>query len=164
MFVRSILSGLLMLFLVGGVSAEDLNLDYQAVMHISSSDSTAILDNEAHRVGFATFRGIAIFADEELAVHRYDGWFDLTKGSGAFHGYALFTFEDGSTLRAAYSGEAESREPEGVSVEASFEKFTGTGRFQDATGSGGFAGRRLDAIDKGGATYLKGALELTIPD
>ncbi len=73
MFVRSILSGLLMLFLVGGVGAEDLNLDYQADMHISSSDSTAILDNEAHRVGFATFRGIAIFADEGLAVERLVG-------------------------------------------------------------------------------------------
>ncbi len=164
MFARLLQAALLVLTLVGTAAAKDLKLDYQAVMHIESSDSIAVLDNDAHRVGFAVFRGIAIFADEEVAVHRYEGWFDLENGSGAFHGYALFTFEDGSTLRSPYSGKAESIQPEGVHVEASFEGFTGTGRFEDASGAGSFAGRRLDAIDKGGATYLKGALTLTVPD
>ena len=153
------------MFCIGGTAAaKDLKLDYQTVMHVRSADSIAVPDDEAHRVGIAVLRGIAIFIDKEVAVHRYEGWFDLDHGSGAFHGHALFTFEDDPTLRASSSGKAESIQPEGVHVETSFEGFTGTGRFENASGEGRFASLRLDAIDKGGATYVKGVLILTVPD
>ncbi len=152
------------LALSGAASAKDLELDYEAVMHVRSSDSIGVLDNEAHRVGFAAFRGLAVFAEEGVTVHRYEGWFDLVNGSGPFHGYALFTFADGSTLRAAYNGTAEAIEQDGVRVEAAFTEFSGGGRFEAVSGTGSFAGRRYDAIDQGGSTYVQGTLSLTVPD
>ncbi|WP_136659835.1 hypothetical protein [Nitratireductor sp. XY-223] len=158
-----LLAAILILAAVVPPRAETLSLDYQAVMHVRSSTAVPVLDDAAHLVGIAEFRGLAIFADGTVAVHRYDGWFDLEEGSGKFHGYALWTFSDGSELRAPYSGAATATGDGGVAVEATFEGFTGSGRFAEATGTGEFSGRRLDAIDKGGSTYLDGKLAITTP-
>ncbi|MEX3006894.1 hypothetical protein [Hoeflea sp. TYP-13] len=159
-----ILIGVLLVFgTLTAAHAATAEREYEAVMHVRSSQAMPILDDKSHIVGIAEFRGLAIFPEGEVAVHRYDGWFDLTNGTGTFHGYALWTFEDGSELRAPYSGTARSTGPDGIEVEARFEELTGTGRFEGATGSGGFSGRRLDAIDKGGSTYLKGKLSITLP-
>jgi len=123
-----------------------------------------------HLVGVGAFRGIAIFDAEnpstpaEIAVHRYDGWFELRDGNGPFHGHALWTFKDGSTLRAAYEGRAENASDTGVDVSAEFHDFQGTGRFAGVDGEGSFKGRRLVPIEAGGGTYLRGALRLTLPD
>lgn len=153
-----------MMLAAGAASAEDMELDYQAVMHVRSSNAIAVLDDSDHLVGTAVFRGLAVFTGGEVAVHRYEGWFDLKSGSGPFHGYALFAFQDGSTLRAAYDGTAQAVQPEGVTVNATFREFTGTGRFEAVRGTGKFSGRRFDAIDHGGSTYLRGTLTLSIPD
>ncbi|MDA4848083.1 hypothetical protein [Hoeflea poritis] len=161
--IRLVIAAALFLAAIGPLRAETLTLDYQAVMHVRASNATPILDNPDHLVGIAEFRGLAIFADGEIAVHRYDGWFDLVKGSGKFHGYALWTFEDGSELRAPYSGTAEATKDGGVAVRAAFEDFSGSGRFTEATGTGEFSGRRIDAIDKGGSAYLQGMLRITLP-
>ncbi|WP_419909454.1 hypothetical protein [Hoeflea sp.] len=161
--IRLFLSALLIVTAIGVAHAETLTLEYQAVMHVRSSSATPVLDNASHVVGIAEFRGLAIFEGGEVAVHRYDGWFDLVDGSGKFHGYALWTFPDGSELRAPYSGAAMATSDGGVTVEATFEGFTGSGRFAGVHGDGGFSGRRLDAIDKGGSTYLQGTLAITQP-
>ncbi len=144
--------------------AETIELSYQAVTHVRESHAAPVLGREDHVVGIAAFRGIAIFAGGDIAVHRYDGWFDLTDGSGPFHGYALWRFDDGSELTAAYEGEARNIGAEGFHVEARIHGVTGTGRFAGASGDGGFSGRRLDPIDKGGSAYLNGTLSLTLPD
>ena len=164
MIGRFFLGALLALAFGGAAAAKNITLDYQAVMHIRDVHALPVLDDDSHQVGIGAFRGVAIFADDEVASHRYDGWFDLVDGSGGFHGYALWAFPDGSTLRAAYTGRAESIEPEGVNFAANFERFSGTGFFSNVSGEGGFTGRRLDAIDAGGSTYLKGQLRLTVPD
>ena len=36
-------------------------------------------------------------------------------------------------------------------------------RFAGATGSGSFEGRRIEPLEVGGATYLKGSLEIEVP-
>ncbi|MCP4320211.1 MAG: hypothetical protein GY789_30595 [Hyphomicrobiales bacterium] len=161
--VRSLIGALLFFVTLTATQADTVEHDYEAVMHVRSTHALPILDNPSHVVGIAEFRGLAIFVEGEIAIHRYDGWFDIDKGSGKFHGYASWTFEDGSEIRAPYSGTARSSGTDGVQVEAQFENITGTGRFEGATGSGGFKGRRLDAIDKGGSTYLKGKLTITTP-
>jgi hypothetical protein len=158
------LAALLVVLAVMSARAGTLDLAYGAVMHVRESQSQPVLDDPAHLVGVASFRGIAIFGADEAVPHRYEGWFDLVQGTGPFHGYALWTFGDGAVLRAAYEGRAESDGTGGVAVSATFHSFTGTGRFAGVAGSGDFAGRRLEAIDVGGSTYLKGRLNLTLPD
>lgn len=160
----SVFGAILVMAIGGTATAKTLEQSYQAVMHIQESHALPVLDKEAHTIGIAAFRGLAIFSRDEVAVHRYEGWFDFIAGSGRFHGYASWTFEDGSELRADYSGTASNPGSGSLEVKADFENFSGTGRFKTVSGEGGFTGRRLDPIEKGGSTYLNGTLKLTVPD
>ncbi len=145
-------------------TAEPITMSYQAITHIRSAHSTPVLDVPSHTVGVAAFRGLAIFPKQQIAVHRYDGWFDIKEGSGKFHGYALWRFDDKSEIRAAYDGRARKLGGKGFAVEATIRDVTGTGRFAGITGDGEFKGRRVEPIDKGGSTYLEGTLTLMTPD
>jgi len=147
-----------------GARAETIELSYQAVMQVHASHAAPVLDQPHHVVGIAAFRGIAVFSEGEIAVHRYDGWFDLENGSGRFHGYALWRFDDGAEIRAAYDGKASRAGTGKVEVEAKFHGVSGTGRFAGASGEGSFAGRRLEPVDRGGSTYLNGTLTLDLPN
>lgn len=144
------------------VRAEEHLIEYEAVMHVRSSEAFNVLDEASHSVGTARFRGLAILPGGEIAVHRYEGWFDLVEGSGKFHGYAQWTFDDGSELKAAYDGEAAMTASSSTDVSATFRDFTGAGRFQNVSGSGSFSGRRLDDFEHGGSTYIKGRLVLDV--
>ena len=135
---------------------------YQAVMHVRDSHAQPVLDRPDHLVGIGAFRGLATFKNGDVAIHRYDGWFDLTKGSGKFHGYALWRFENGSELRAAYDGLATHTTDKAFRVKARFHSFEGTGLFAGVSGEGSFEGRRFEPIDKGGSTLLNGTLELKL--
>lgn len=159
---RAILGLIWAVLTIQGAHAETITLSYQAVMHVNASHGAPVLDQPNHIVGIAAFRGIAIFSEDEIAVHRYDGWFDLENGSGKFHGYALWRFEDGSEIKAAYEGDARRASTGDFEVEAKLHDFSGTGRFAGASGEGEFAGRRLEPVDKGGSTYLKGAFTLDL--
>ena len=144
--------------------AASIKRTYQAVMHVRDAHASPVLDRPDHVVGVGAFRGLAIFKDGDVAIHRYEGWFDLTKGSGKFHGYALWRYDDGSELTAAYDGSA-SKTSNGVfQVKARFHNFGGTGRFAGVSGDGSFSGRRFEPIDKGGSTLLNGTLTLTLPN
>jgi hypothetical protein len=146
------------------VTAGELKLAYQAVMQAGKSDAAPVLDDKKHLIGIAAFRGIAIFAGEQLALHRYDGWFDLGEGGGSFGGHAAWNFDDGSTLRAQYEGRAEAEAGDRAAVSARLFGFSGTGRFEQVSGEGSFAGQRFEKISKGGVTYLKGSLVLKVAD
>ena len=162
---RPIVLGLALFFVLAhSARAGTIEHAYQAVMHVRDFHALSVLDRSGHVVGIAAFRGLAIFASGEVAVHRYEGWFDLIAGSGRFHGYALWRFEDGSEIRAAYEGSARNVGAEGFEVKARVHDVSGTGRFADASGEGAFQGRRLEPIDQGGSTYLTGTLRLNLPD
>ncbi len=160
--MKSIKMAMILIFFISGPAfSETVTRDYQAVMHVSKSHAFPVLDRSDHVVGIGAFRGLAIFANGEVVVHRYEGWFDLSDGSGTFHGYASWRFEDGSEIRASYDGSALNPTATGVDVKARFHNFSGTGRFANASFEGAFEGRRLEAIEVGGSTYLKGRLEIT---
>ena len=137
---------------------------YQAVMHVHDSHAKPVLDQPDHVVGIGAFRGLATFKNGDVAIHRYDGWFDLTKGTGKFHGYALWRYEDGSELRAAYDGSANKSGNNVFEVKARFHSFRGTGQYSGVSGKGSFSGRRFEPIEKGGSTLLNGTLTLTLPN
>ena len=132
--------------------------------HVASSQAEPVLDDQAHLVGVAAFRGLAIFPDAVVAVHRYDGWFDLDGGSGDYRGYALWRFDDGSEIRAEYGGTVKELAGSDFEIEATIQVTSGTGRFAGATGKGTFTGPRIEPIEVGGSTYLKGTLTLLLPE
>lgn len=160
---RLLLVAALFLTCPGLASAETVTLAYQAVMHVREAHSMRVFDDETHQIGIARFRGLALLQDGTVVPHRYEGWFDLTSGSGPFHGYALWTFPDGSTLRARYDGSATAAADGTVTVEAMLEEVSGSGRFENVAGEGSFSGRRVDAIADGGNTHVIGRLVLRRP-
>jgi hypothetical protein len=140
--------------------AAERELAWRAAVHAAAAHELPVPGAEGHALGVAAFRGLAFFDGGEIASHRYTGHFDFTDGSGSIAGYAIWTFEDGATLRARYRGEATAA-GEGITFTGSYSEVTGDGRFAGATGSGSFEGRRLDPFADGGDTYLQGRLELT---
>ncbi|MEM1050008.1 MAG: hypothetical protein AAGL24_27880 [Pseudomonadota bacterium] len=160
---RLLLAATLLFAIPGLAPAETVTLAYQAVMHVREANAITILDDESHQIGIARFRGLALLQDGTVVPHRYEGWFDLTSGSGPFHGYALWTFPDGSTLRARYDGTATAGADGAVTVEAILGDISGSGRFETVAGEGSFSGRRVDAIADGGNTHVIGRLVLRRP-
>jgi hypothetical protein len=158
----STLAFVIWLCLTGAALAGSSQLAYQAVVHLTQEHHIDVTSRERHRVGIAAFRGIAIFADGELADYRYDGTYDFQAGSGSFHGYAIWRFEDGSEIRSTYSGKAETS-GEGITFSGAHQVLSGSGRFEEATGTGAFQGRRIDAFEDGGDTYWSGELSLQTP-
>lgn len=143
--------------------AEELNLAYQAVMHITEQHTITVLDEPKHVMGLAQFHGLAIFKDGQVVDHRYEGGFEVTPDAGPhFNGYALWRFADGAELRATYQGAAV-QAGDGIEFEAQFLTFSGTDRLQGVNGQGGFKGRRYDRLNAGGNTYAVGELRLTLP-
>jgi hypothetical protein len=143
-----------------GAGAAERELSWRAAIRTAAAHELPVPGAENHLLGVAAFRGFAFFDRGEVASHRYTGHFDFTDGSGSITGYAVWTFEDGSTLRARYQGEA-ARAGEGITFTGSYSDVTGDGRFKGATGSGSFEGRRLDPFADGGDTWLDGRLEIT---
>lgn len=164
MLFRYLVVFALALLPLSAANAAELKLVYQAVMHVQKSDALPVLDDKKHLMGIGAFRGIAIFPGDQLARHQYDGWFDLQEGSGPFHGYARWVFPDGATLSARYDGAAKAIAKGDAEVSATFADFSGTGRFENVKGEGSFTGRRFEPVNKGGTTYLKGALSLQTAD
>jgi len=141
-----------------------VSFSYKAVMHVTASHAAPVLGDVSHLIGTGEFHGLAIFPENSIALHRYQGWFDLANGSGRYEGYALWRFDDGSEIRAAYDGSVRSVAAADFEVQAWFHDVSGTGRFAGASGEGSFTGRRFEPIEAGGSTYLTGTLTLKLPD
>lgn len=159
-----VLGPFLSLVMIASVEAKTLELPYQAVMQVRESRAVPVLDDKKHVIGTGAFKGLAIFADGKIALHRYEGWFDLKGGSGRFHGYILWKFEDGSEIRAAYDGHVGKTPTRGFAVKARIHGVSGTGRFAKASGGGSFHGRRFEPIAQGGTTHVTGTLTLSVPE
>jgi|SRR5947209_6405440 len=89
--------------------------------------------------GTATLDGKPV-AVEMLGNVNYNG------GNGPFFGFITFTFDDKSTLAVSMQGQAV-QSPDGSStVAATLGIFSGTGKYEKATGTGTFAGSRSAAV------------------
>lgn len=118
-------------FGAASAAAADATLSYQAIVHATEVHDIPVEAEPGHAIGIAAFRGLAIFADGRIANHWYAGHFDFQEQSGPIAGHALWVFEDGSTLRASYAGEALAAQDGGI---------TFTGRHSEMTGTGAYAG------------------------
>jgi hypothetical protein len=79
--------------------------------------------------------GVAYFTDGRIAVKNFVSTADTLKGSGPIRGYSTYTFNDGSSITASYTGEAKPGVRSGT-----YTILSGTGAFANATGTGSFNG------------------------
>ena len=63
----------------------------------------ANLDGQSLSAG--RYFGVAYFKDGRIAVKNYIATTDTLKGSGSVRGYSTYTFNDGSSITASYTGE-----------------------------------------------------------
>jgi hypothetical protein len=161
-------SALLALLVLGVVratpdaGAEEVTLRFQAVMHTTEVHGLPVEGQPGREIGVASFRGLAIFADGRIANHWYVGHFDFEGQNGPIAGQAFWAFEDGSTLRASYTGEAVAAADGGITFTGSHSDLSGSGTYAGVEGSGTFEGQRVDHLQDGGDTYYAGTLELTV--
>jgi hypothetical protein len=79
------------------------------------------------------------------------------KGLGPIKGYSTYTFEDGSSITASYTGEFKATGGHG-----DYTILSGTGLYDKATGTGSF-----DSVPtkwKDGAVLLNGQFHIKTPD
>ena len=77
--------------------------------------------------------GVAYFKDGRVASKDFIVTLDLRNGSGPYKGYSTYTFEDGSTITASFTGERKAGESHGI-----YTIVSGTGIYANATGTGSF--------------------------
>jgi hypothetical protein len=137
----------------------------RSVYHFVKIERVEVGDVPGHVVGVAEHRGLMSLDTGEVATHIGRLTFDYTNGSGAFHGYNLVTFEDGSTKIFEAQGKT-TAQPSGVSkFEASYAYIKGTGRFEGIEGTGSFTGKRIAPLTPGASAecYLDFTETYTLP-
>jgi hypothetical protein len=81
--------------------------------------------------------GVAYFKDGRVAVEDFIFSTEVRQDSGPLRGYGTFTFDDGSTITASFTGEFKEGLANGV-----YAILSGTGAYANATGTGSFDGIR----------------------
>ena len=99
--------------------------------------------------------GVAYFKDGRVAAKDFVFSTELRKGSGPLRGYSTYTFDDGSTITASFTGEIKEGLSHGV-----YTILSGTGAYANATGTGSFEGIRAGFK---GASLFNGKFDVKTP-
>lgn len=107
--------------------------------------------------GWNDLRGGTSF-DGSPAQVRLQGSVWYLSGSGPFNGFLTLTFDDGSTLGMWMAGKATASGDQ-TAFEAQLQVMGGTGKYEQASGSGSWTGSRTG--DLGGAVKFDGTVQLS---
>lgn len=148
-------AAVLMVTGTGAVLADGHELTFQLVVHSIDMKVVEAPDAKGHILGTGNFKGVAVFADGDIADKTFVFSFDETDGVGTGHGYSTYTFVDGSSITARFDDVSGGDSPGG-----DYEVLSGTGRFEGATGTGWYK-----AADHpwDGASFYDGAFSLDLP-
>lgn len=119
-------------------------------------------DVPGHTVSLVQVRGLAFLDDGQVAEVSATETLDNVNGDGAYRGYEILTFEDGSTIVSRFEGEDQlSEDGRFVVFEGEFEYVGGSGRFEGIQGDGTQSGRNHLASGAGFYVDFEGTYTLS---
>jgi hypothetical protein len=138
------------------ILAADHLLDFKLVVKLTDVKTVEAPDIEGQVILTAKAFGVAFFKDGRVASKEFVYNQDSNKGSGPFIGYSTYTFQDGSSITARFSGTQKAGEP----THGEYVVVSGTGAYAGVKGTGTF-----DSVPHKlkGANLLDGKFKLTTP-
>ena len=136
--------------------AADQVLEFKLVTRNTEVKMHEAKNVEGQNIGVAKAHGVAYFKDGRVASKDFVTSWDYNKGVGPFSGYSTYTFEDGSTITARFTGNA--RSP--GQVRGDYAVLSGTGSFAGVKGSGSFETTPAKFPD---ASLMNGKFSLSTP-
>ncbi|MGY8683370.1 hypothetical protein Q2941_37170 [Bradyrhizobium sp. UFLA05-153] len=121
-------------------------LEFKLVTKPLDLKVTEVANVEGETVMSGKMFGVAFFKDGRVAVKDFVHSADLLKGSGPIYGYSTYTFEDGSSITARYTGAVKDGQTKGE-----YTILSGTGAYANASGTGGF--ESVKSTFKGAGLY-----------
>jgi hypothetical protein len=141
-------------FCAGGVARADEIVKFRVFMHATSVQTQEVGDVDGHVLGLARFSGLASFPDGSVGATFLTTANDYIKGAGTNSTYFNVTLKDGSVLWYKATGTAK---PDGATTifpEGQLSVLGGKGKFEGATGDGGWSGARLAPLATGADLYI----------
>ena len=134
------------------------------VLFITKGEVLQVGDVPDHIIGLYDQTGLASFDTGEVASIAQKGTLDYIKGSGTIQGYAITTYEDGSTTTSKWHGTTRP-DPggKGSLFESTWTYTHGTGRFAGIQGGGTSTGRRFVPFGGGAQLYTDSTGTYTLP-
>ena len=155
-FALILLSGAALFATSSVASAGEQVLEFKLVATPVDVKAVEAPNMEGQSLSAGTYFGVAYFKDGRIAIKNFISSTDVRKGSGPVRGYSTYTFEDGSSITASYTGEIKSGVRSGT-----YTIVSGTGAFANASGTGTFDG--IPAAFKGAALF-NGKFIVKTPD
>ena len=146
------------------VQAGAETMKWRAVQFYTKGEVLQVGDVPDHIIGIYDQTGLASFETGEVASLALKGTLDYTKGSGPIEGYAVYTFEDGSTMTIKYQATTRpDLSGKGSRWEGTWTYIQGTGRFAGIQGDGTMTGRRFAPFGAGAQAYTDFTGKYTLP-
>ena len=128
-----LLSGAALLFATSSAFAAEQVLEFKLVTKPIDYKVTEVSNVPGQIIGSGKMFGVALFKDGRIAVKDFVAAGDLLKGSGPIHGFSTYTFQDGSSITARYTGAVKDGMANGE-----YTILSGTGTYANVTGTGSF--------------------------
>jgi hypothetical protein len=132
-YLSAILIGATALVAASAAFAGEQVLEFKLVTRLVNPTVLEAAYIEGQTMTASKAVGVAYFKDGRVASKDFIITLDLRSGSGAYRGYSTYTFEDGSSITASFTGERKGGESHGI-----YTIVSGTGIYANATGTGSF--------------------------
>ena len=139
-----------------GALAGEQHLEFKLVVRPVDVKTVEAPNIPGRTEGAGQWFGVAYFSDGRVAAKDFINEADLLNGLGSIKGYSTYTFTDGSSITASFTGEFQE-----TGVHGRYTILSGTGAYEHATGTGTF-----DSVPtkwKDGASLLNGTFDVKTP-